>query len=90
MNENRRKHRRIEWNRDGEVFSVLGKKITTCVVKDISENGARLEIGSSEVLPDCFRLNYGADEQPKCCVRWRKGDERGVEFLLRSSYVREL
>jgi len=90
MSGNRRKYRRIEWNRDGELFSLLGEKLTTCLVKDISENGARLEVSSSEALPDCFRLNYGAHEQPKCCVRWRRGDERGIEFLLRSIYIREL
>ena len=90
MSVNRRKYRRINWNRDGEIFSLLGEKVATCLVKDISENGARLEVSSLQALPDCFRLDYGADEQPKCCVRWRKGDERGVEFLLRSSYIREL
>ncbi len=84
MGENLRKYKRLQWNRHGEIFSLLGEKIITCLVKNISQNGARLEVTSPEVLlPDCFRLHYGADEQPKCCVRWRKGNEMGIQFLLR-------
>ena len=79
----RRRHKRFEWKREGELLSLRGKKIASCLVKDISATGARLEIATSEKLPDCFRLIYGADEQPKCCIRWRNGNELGVEFFLR-------
>lgn len=83
MGENLRRFKRLKWNREGEILSLVGKRIATCLVKDISINGARLEVRTAEKLPDCFRLDYGGDEQPKCSVRWRNGNEMGVQFLLR-------
>ncbi len=84
MGEELRRYRRLKWNREGEIFSLLGKKIASCLVKDISTNGARLEVDAPETLPDCFRLHYGGDKRPKCSVRWRNGNEMGVQFLLQS------
>jgi hypothetical protein len=89
MRANQRKYKRITWNRHGEIFSLLGRKIATCAIKDISANGARLEVDTTEKLPDCFRLHFGAREHPKCSVRWRNGNEIGVQFLLRSMYIHE-
>jgi len=93
MHKNRRKHKRLTWNRKGEIISLLGQQIAICFVKDISESGARIEISGLDKffkLPDCFRLNYGADEQPKCSIRWRNGNEIGVEFLLRPRRVAKI
>jgi hypothetical protein len=74
MGENLRRFKRLKWNREGEILSLVGKRIATCLVKDISTNGARLEVRTAEKLPDCFRLDYGGDEQPKCSVqRQRNG-----------------
>ncbi len=85
MGENLRKFRRLAWNREGEIFSLAGKRLAVCLVKDISTNGARLQLpDTGKKLPDCFRLDYGGDERPKCSVRWRNGNEMGVQFLLRS------
>ncbi len=85
MADNLRKFRRLSWNREGEIFSLRGEKLATCLVKDISTNGARLQLHvTQEKLPDCFRLDYGGEEHPKCSVRWRNGNEMGVQFLLRS------
>ncbi len=54
MGEDLRRYRRLKWNREGEIFSLLGKKIATCLVKDISTNGARLKVDAPDKLPDCF------------------------------------
>jgi hypothetical protein len=78
----RRRNQRLEWNRPGKLISLVGYPISNCWVKNISPRGARLMIPMSEVVPDFFRLNYGAvDVQPKCSVRWRRGKELGVRFI---------
>ena len=81
MAQDPRKHPRSEWNRPGEVSSLTGHFICNCFVKDISADGACLIVPASEVVPDYFRLNYGVEKLiPKCRVRWRKGNEMGVQF----------
>jgi hypothetical protein len=81
MAQDPRKHTRIAWNRQGEVSSLAGHFICNCFVKDISPGGACLIVPAAEVVPDYFRLNYGVEElTPKCRVRWRNGNEMGVEF----------
>lgn len=76
-----RKHTRVAWNRQGEVSSLTGHFICACFVRDISPAGARL-IVPSEVVPDYFRLNYGFEGlTPKCRVRWRDGNQMGVQFF---------
>jgi PilZ domain len=82
MDEDLRGHKRIEWNRPGKIISLLGHHICNCWVKDISPSGARLIVPMSEVVPDFFRLNYGAEDvKPKCSVRWRTDKELGVRFI---------
>jgi PilZ domain len=78
----KRKHKRTAWNRPGVIFSLTGEHIIDCLVKDISAGGARLWVSVEEVVPDYFRLDYGAKLQPKCSVRWRRATEIGIRFLL--------
>jgi hypothetical protein len=74
--------RRIGLGRPGAISSLAGHSVANCVVLDISVNGARLVVSSPDVIPDYFRLNYGAKTvMPKCRVRWRNGTELGVEFF---------
>ena len=81
MAQDPRKHPRSEWNRPGDVSSLTGQFICNCFVKDISANGACLIVSVAEVVPDYFRLNYGVEKLiPKCRVRWRRGNEMGVQF----------
>jgi hypothetical protein len=83
MARDQRKHERVAWNRLGEVSSLTGHSICGCFVKDISASGARLVVPTLEVVPDFFRLDYGVEGlTPKCRVRWRNGNEIGVQFFL--------
>jgi hypothetical protein len=82
MNREQRKEKRIVWDRPGAISSLVGKHIINCIVKDISPRGARPLVPMPEVLPDYFRLDYGDQAvQPKCAIRWRKGNKAGVKFL---------
>jgi hypothetical protein len=79
-----RKFERIEWNRAGKISQLSGEHICGCFVMDISPSGARVAVNEPDQVPDYFRLDYGAGQQPKCSVKWRKGKQLGVQFLLKS------
>jgi hypothetical protein len=81
MAEDPRRHARVPWNRPGELSSLTGNFISNCFVRDISAGGARLVVPGADVVPDYFRLDYGVEGlRPKCRVRWRDGNEIGVQF----------
>jgi hypothetical protein len=53
-----------------------------CVVSDVSDSGARIDVQDSKVLPDHFVLlltNTGAARR-YCRVMWRKPTQVGVKF----------
>jgi PilZ domain len=77
-----RRHHRLEWNRVGKLISLVGHPISNCMVKDISPSGARVMVPMPEIVPDFFRINYGAEDvKPMCSVRWRKDKEMGIRFI---------
>jgi hypothetical protein len=53
----------------------------SCVVRDISDTGARLRLSKGQVAPARFDLFIELDgiEVP-CAVAWRRGEEVGVVF----------
>ena len=59
-----------------------------CVVRDISETGARLQVEQASTVPDTFELIVDLDglEVP-CAVVWRKLNEVGVAFTAAPSRV---
>ncbi|MBS0240975.1 MAG: response regulator [Proteobacteria bacterium] len=53
-----------------------------CVVRDISEGGARLQVSQSTNVPDTFELIVELDGlEATCEIAWRKVTEVGVRFL---------
>lgn len=52
-----------------------------CVVRDISDQGARLQVANVSNVPDSFELLVELDGlEAGCAVAWRKGSEVGVSF----------
>jgi hypothetical protein len=52
-----------------------------CVVRDFSDTGARLEFAAVATVPDNVELYVPARDQTlRCEVRWRRGNEIGVNF----------
>jgi PilZ domain len=52
-----------------------------CVVRDLSDAGARLQIGHHVTVPDRFDLYVPLKETTYCVhVRWRRSEEIGVMF----------
>jgi hypothetical protein len=58
--------------------SVLGR----CMILDISQGGARLQVDNPSQVPQIFRLilSPGARATRRCHVRWRSATEIGVQF----------
>ena len=63
------------WADDGEVAQ-------GCVVADLSDTGARLEIDDPGTLPDMFTLTLAGPghQRRQCRVVWRRDQEIGVTF----------
>jgi hypothetical protein len=82
MGPEHRTHRRLAWHQPAVIVSLLGGRLSTCMVKDISPSGACLLVDAPQAVPKYFRLNYGdLRVEPKCAVRWREGREVGVQFV---------
>jgi hypothetical protein len=60
-----------------------GKPIAPCVMKDISNGGARLAFADHAEIPDWFVLwlSKGGKPRRNCRVQWRRGVEIGVAFV---------
>ena len=61
------------------LYTVAGTSLGKCIVKDISENGAKIIFSAVEELPDGFLLTMGMSRQ-HCRVMWRNQEEVGVQF----------
>ena len=57
-------------------------RTTPCIVRALSETGARLVVYSPDRIPSMFRLFIElANVEVDCRLSWRKGKEIGVEFI---------
>ena len=58
-----------------------GLSSLSCIVKDLSDTGARLVLSDGVVLPETFRLRLPKpDRWVHVSVRWRRGEFVGVHF----------
>jgi hypothetical protein len=52
-----------------------------CIVRDLTDNGARLEFSESVALPEMFELYMpNKDEYFQARIEWRKGNNIGVSW----------
>src|SRR3954464_13193303 len=78
----KRKTTRRELRRTVRAVTVDEKRgSTNCLLLDISESGARVHIGDSEVLPDSFLLVLDRGVKKWCRVVRRTRTEVGVRFI---------
>ena len=64
-----------------------GDLLHGCVMSDISDSGARLDVDDSQTIPDDFTLllTSNGSAQRKCHVVWRKPRQLGVSFERRAA-----
>lgn len=59
-----------------------GRKSTLdCRVRDLTADGARLELSTQQLLPHEFDLHLADDPVRRCGLRWARGTMVGVQFL---------
>jgi hypothetical protein len=77
-----RKCHRIDFERSGFIILEPDAPWIECFVVDISETGARLNVGSL-VLPKIFglSLNSGGSVRRVCLTIWRHGETIGARFM---------
>ena len=72
----------------GLVSSTGSNSNIQCLVRDISEGGARLMFDSPDLIAETLKLHLPIGEQTfQANVRWRKGNEMGVAFETNASWA---
>jgi hypothetical protein len=56
------------------------KSVIDCVVRNLTSQGAALQVASLAGIPSQFILVVDAQRRP-CRVAWRQADRIGVEFI---------
>jgi len=62
-----------------------GSRVQPCVLKDMSDGGARLVLLVREPAPYEFTLQFAPDGSVgrRCQLRWQRGSDIGVKFVAR-------
>ena len=73
----------------GGIIAFSGRHATLpCMVRDISDSGARLRVGDVSAVPDTFELIVELDGLEVDCEVTRRGhNEIGVKFISEPNYV---
>lgn len=80
MNE-KRLHPRRRVIKSGKVLFHDGFSTFDCVIRDVSDAGAKLKAETPQFIPDEIELLVDQQELIyPCAVLWRRGSELGVRF----------
>jgi PilZ domain len=61
------------------LFTSAGAPLGKCIVKDISQSGAKLLYSAADELPAQLQLTIGMNRR-NCQLMWRRDKEVGVRF----------
>jgi hypothetical protein len=65
----------------GRISFNNGMSSVDCIVRDLTEDGSRLEVPETVALPDAFELFLpNKDESFHAKVAWRKGNSVGISW----------
>jgi len=77
----RRQSRRLKSFLHGFVYFDKGRGVVSCLVRDFSDEGARIIFSETVTIPDVVNLHLPKkDITLKARVIWRRGDEIGLGF----------
>jgi hypothetical protein len=86
----RRNSRRAKSFLQGFVYVSRRRGALACLVRDLSEKGARIIFSDTVALPDAVELYIPQRDQTlKARVTWRKNDELGLAFVATERGPRE-
>ena len=81
----KRKKKRLQIGQRVWVDFGPGSRVQPCVLKDMSDSGARLMLLAREPAPYEFTLQFAPDGSVgrRCQLRWQRGTDLGVKFVAR-------
>src|SRR5436190_459530 len=80
---NRRKSTRQKSFLQGRIYFNNRKSSIDCLIRDLSNEGAKLKFSEAIVAPEAIELYIPArDQYCRAKVLWRHGGEVGVGFVL--------
>ena len=84
MGPEKRAHIRRSVLQRARIAPVDGSSPKECLMIEVSAGGARLQLATSEPLPDRFFLILSRDGALRrlCSVAWQKRDKAGVQFVF--------
>jgi hypothetical protein len=78
--EEKRKHPRTEI--DEPAYVSAGGSVMSCIVRNISPEGAAIDIENPAFVPPCFRLVMASDSSVReCRVAWIQKNRIGLTFV---------
>ena len=63
-----------------EALITFGKSNLPCIIRNVSDSGAKLEVAKVAGIPDIFLLHAPGHRPQTCRVVWRALKELGVEY----------
>ena len=67
----------------GRIYYNNRRSSVDCLVRDISDTGARLVFSSAVTFPDVVEVYLSnKDEVCRAQVQWRRGNEVGIDFIF--------
>ncbi len=88
--ENLRRIQRTQVSRPAKIMAMGSTEMVDCIVRDLTDLGAGLQISHSDEIPDRFELVFDSARFRRVCeVRWRGPDRMGVAFIHPTGYDRE-
>src|SRR6202040_2771983 len=72
--------------RGGKILFNNRRSVLDCTIRNLSPEGACLQVESLVGVPPAFDLRIDGEQAPRPCrLRWESGPRAGVEFALRQS-----
>jgi len=78
--DNRRRDIRRTAIKGGKIVFNHGQSVLECRIRDLSTQGARLELIATQLLPHQFELHMTGGIVRRCELRWARGALVGVQF----------
>ena len=82
--EERRRLIRRRVIQSGKILTNHRFSVIDCMIRDLTNEGARLHVASSHWIPDQFHLRMDATDCRGCRVIWRTDTDVGVAFEERT------
>ena len=67
----------------GRIYYNNRRASVDCLVRDISDTGAKLVFSGAVTIPDVVEIYLSNKEEVRRArVQWRRGDEAGIDFIF--------